>query len=76
MSMKRLVLALVPCLALPGCAPPESQRVQGGGLGADIGNRSAVVEMHEGSEIYPDRRCAVQGEACTGPMPVSGRERP
>lgn len=62
------------CLALAvACAPPESQRVQGGGLGADIDNRSPVVEMHAGSVIYPDKRCAIQGEECTGPMPASGR---
>jgi len=66
---------LVPCVAaaIVGCAPPEARRVQGGGVGADIGNRSAVVEMHAGSEIYPEERCAVQGAACTGPMPWSGR---
>jgi hypothetical protein len=66
------------CLALLlplACAPPESQRVQGGGRGADIGNRSSVVEMHAGSEIYPDERCAVQGAACTGPAQASGWDR-
>jgi hypothetical protein len=63
------------CLALAvmACAPPESQRVQGGGLGADINNRSPVVEMHAGSEIYPDERCAIQGAECNGPLPLSGR---
>lgn len=67
--------AFAVCLALAvmACAPPESQRVQGGGAGADINNRSPVIEMHAGSEIYPDERCAIQGAACTGPMPLSGR---
>lgn len=73
-----LLRLLVPCLtvalALAACAPPETQRVRGGGVGADIGNRSGVVEMHAGSEIYPERRCALQGEACTGPLPWSGRD--
>lgn len=64
------------CAALftVACAPPEPQRVQGGGRGADIGNRSPVVQMHEGSEIYPDERCAIQGAECSGPLPRSGRE--
>jgi hypothetical protein len=63
---------LLLCLAavIVACAPPETQRVRGGGAGADIRNRSPVVEMHAGSVIYPDERCAVQGAACTGPMPV------
>jgi hypothetical protein len=64
----------IACAALVlGCAPPESQRVQGGGPGADINNRSPIVEMHAGSVIYPDERCAIQGEECTGPLPASGR---
>jgi hypothetical protein len=58
-------------LALSACAPPETQRARGGGPGADIGNRSRVVEMHAGSVIYPDERCFVQGAACTGPMPLA-----
>jgi hypothetical protein len=62
-------------VAVAACAPPETTRVQGGGSGADIGNRSPVVEMHAGSEIYPDRRCAMRGEECLGPMPRSGMER-
>jgi hypothetical protein len=60
-------------LLLAACAPPESRRVQGGGRGADIGNRSAIVEMHGGSVIYPDERCAVRGDDCAGPLPASGR---
>jgi hypothetical protein len=66
------LLAVVVCAS--GCTPPEAQRVQGGDAGADIGNRSPVVEMHAGSVIYPAERCAVRGEECTGPMPASGRE--
>jgi len=61
-------------LLIAACEPPEPQRVQGGGRGADIGNRTDIVELHGGSEIYPDERCAVQGAACTGPLPRSGRE--
>jgi hypothetical protein len=66
------------CLAaaMAACSPPEAQRVQGGGRGADIGNRSPVVEMHAGSEVYPADLCAVRGADCTGPLPRSGRESP
>jgi hypothetical protein len=66
----RTALLLV-AAALAACAPPETQRVRGGERGADIGNRSPVVEMHAGSVIYPDGRRAVQGAPCTGPLPPS-----
>jgi hypothetical protein len=51
------------------CYPPETVRTRGGDRGADIGNRSPVVELHAGSVIYPERRCAVRGAECTGPIP-------
>lgn len=70
-----LMTATAVAVLLAACAPPESRRVQGGGPGADIGNRSVVVEMHAGSEIYPTRICGLRGEECTGPLPTSGRER-
>jgi hypothetical protein len=73
MLPRRITLpVMVLSLMVAACAPPEAQRVQGGDRGGDIGNRSAVVEMHAGSVIYPDERCAVRGVACTGPLPVSG----
>jgi hypothetical protein len=68
-----LLLSGASVLLAAACSPPETQRVQGGGRGADIGNRTPIVQMHGGSEIYPDQRCAVQGVECTGPLPVSGR---
>jgi len=37
---------------LVGCASPETTRMRGGGPGADVGNRSKVVEMHEGSQPF------------------------
>jgi hypothetical protein len=70
MAPRPIATSLV--LLLAACAPPETTRVQGGGSGGDIGNRSALVEMHAGSEIYPDERCALRGEECTGPLPRSG----
>jgi hypothetical protein len=39
-------------LYLAGCASPEASRTRGGGPGADVGNRSEVVEMHEGSQPF------------------------
>jgi hypothetical protein len=69
------IAALALAALASACVPPEAERVRGGGKGADIGNRSPVVEMHAGSTIYPDERCAVRGAECTGPMPVSGWKR-
>jgi len=37
---------------LVGCASPETTRTRGGGSGADVGNRSKFVEMHEGSQPF------------------------
>jgi hypothetical protein len=72
MMARAALRLLVPCalLAAVACSPPEARRVQGGDAGADIGNRSPVVEMHAGSVVYPERRCVVQGAECTGPLPV------
>jgi hypothetical protein len=52
------VALLVSCAALADCASPETTRTRGGGPGADVGNRSGDVKMHEGSHPYwktPDR---------------------
>lgn len=61
-------------LAVVACAPPETQRVRGGGAGADVGNRSTVVSMHAGSVIYPTDRCMLRGVECTGPIPARPTE--
>ena len=45
-----LLTALSFCLV--GCASPETARTRGGGPGADVGNRSKFVEMHEGSQPF------------------------
>jgi hypothetical protein len=34
---------------LAGCTSPETTRTRGGGPGADVGNRTKIVQMHEGS---------------------------
>lgn len=57
--MKRAVtVLLIACAGVGGCASPEATRTRGGGPGADVGNRSQTVEMHEGSRPFwntPDR---------------------
>jgi hypothetical protein len=37
---------------LVACASPEATRTRGGGPGADVGNRTRIVQMHEGSKPY------------------------
>ena len=37
---------------LAACASPEANRTRGGGPGADVGNRTQSVEMHEGSKPF------------------------
>ena len=44
------VAALVFYLA--ACASPETTRTRGGGPGADVGNRTKFVQMHEGSKPF------------------------
>ena len=57
-------------VALAACASPEALRTRGGGAGADIGNRRAVVQFHDGAEPYHDTPCVTTLERCDGPMPV------
>ncbi len=45
-------LAATVALVLAACNSPEATRVQGGGPGADTGNRPVVVRMHEGSRPF------------------------
>ena len=49
-----LIAALATVLSSSACTSPEATRTQGGGRGADTGNRGAVVLMHEGSRPYED----------------------
>jgi hypothetical protein len=37
---------------LLACASPEATRTRGGGPGADVGNRTRIVQMHEGSKPF------------------------
>jgi hypothetical protein len=47
-----LTMLLIAFTALAACASPEATRTRGGGPGADLGNRTKVVEMHEGSQPF------------------------
>lgn len=44
--------ALIACGALSACTSPEATRSRGQGPGGDVGNRTAVVKMHEGSQPF------------------------
>ena len=48
----RLALLAIIAAAVAACASPEANRSRGGGPGADVGNRSSIVRMHEGSRPY------------------------
>jgi hypothetical protein len=37
---------------LAACTSPETARSRGGGPGADVGNRTKFVQMHEGSKPF------------------------
>ena len=60
--MKRLVVLAFGCALAVGCSSPEARRTRGGGAGADIGNRPAVVKMHEGSRQYWETPVVIPGE--------------
>jgi hypothetical protein len=52
MNTRRLLLLLATAGALLACSSPEATRVRAGGPGADVGNRSETVQLHEGSRPY------------------------
>jgi hypothetical protein len=59
-------------LGLAACDRPEAMRTRGGGSGADVGNRSPVVEMHQGAHPYFQTPCVTTLGTCTGPLPIFG----
>jgi hypothetical protein len=59
-------------LGLAACDSPEATRTRGGGLGADVGNRSPVVEMHQGARPYFQTPCVTTLDTCTEPLPIPG----
>jgi hypothetical protein len=65
-----LTVAIV--LVVSACDSPEADRARGGARGADVNNRSGVVEIHAGSRMYYDTPCLMPDDECTGPPAVSG----
>jgi hypothetical protein len=59
-------------IGLAACGSPEATRTRGGGPGADVGNRSPVVEMHQGAQPYFKTPCVTTLNPCTGPLPSPG----
>ena len=68
----RRVSTVCAVLALVACGSPEATRTQGGGPGADKGNRSEVVRMHEGSRVYEN----TPHLAPTQPSPAESANHP
>jgi hypothetical protein len=46
------IIFLAVIFLLVGCTSPETIRTRGGGPGADVGNRTTVLRMHEGSDPF------------------------
>jgi hypothetical protein len=46
------IFFLVVLCALAACTSPETSRSRGGGQGADVGNRTKFVRMHEGADPF------------------------
>jgi hypothetical protein len=52
MTMTRAIMLVFLLAALAACSSPEAGRTRAGGPGADVGNRTKVVLMHEGSRPF------------------------
>ena len=48
----KLALVTIIAATVTACTSPEANRTRGGGPGADVGNRSSIVRMHEGSRPF------------------------
>ena len=46
------IIFLAVLCALAACTSPETGRSRGGGPGADVGNRTKFVRMHEGADPF------------------------
>ena len=58
---------------LAACATsPEAARARGGGPGADPGNHGAVVQIHDGNDIYYKTPCRTDKVKCSGPLQNAG----
>jgi hypothetical protein len=74
-ALRLRLLLLASALLLAACESPEAERVRGGGPGADVGNRDAIVEMHGGSVIYFNVPCNTTLPRCNGPLPLRTARR-
>ena len=72
----RAAFLLLPLATAVACASPEATRTRGGDRGADVGNRTPVVEMHAGAQPYHQTPCVTEPVECTGPLPVFGPNPP
>jgi hypothetical protein len=54
---KRALLVGAVIVGLCACTSPEVVRTRGGGPGADVGNRGAVVQLHAGAQPYYETPC-------------------
>jgi hypothetical protein len=50
----KLFFILIMSIVVSSCTSPEVSRTRGGGPGADLGNRSSIVRMHEGANPFED----------------------
>jgi hypothetical protein len=57
-----IVAALIACGALSACTSPEATRSRGQGPGGDVGNRTPIVKMHEGSDPFWKTPKRIPGE--------------
>lgn len=46
------VIFLAALFALVACTSPETTRTRGSGPGADVGNRTKFLRMHEGADPF------------------------
>ena len=65
-----LTMLLIAFTALYACVSPEATRTRGGGPGADVGNRTEVVEMRSrrGTRAAPPRGAADRQPPMTGSL--------
>jgi hypothetical protein len=60
-GLKPLIFLAIVCM-LAACASPETGRPRGGGPGADVGNRTKVVRMHEGADPFYKTPKLIRGQ--------------
>jgi len=56
------IVFLAALFLLAACASPETTRTRGGGPGADIGNRTKFVRMHEGADPFAKTPKMIPGQ--------------